>query len=1037
MKTLSLIANTGIQLYATRINLQKQDGCCKYFYEWINPVNKRCGIDAVYRLEEKNPDDDTTTVAYFNLRPLVENGWLAPDQPISISLLKKNGINPVAVEGEELENGKIYTIDFHAFERNVSKFENTWLPLPYFYQRKKQSGEVIYRKLGPLNWSRFKLIPHKSSDGVLSYDVVLALDTRARDKESLGVVEQKNNEYPVFGDSSVEKLDFGLCRNELLMMDYCAKQLGGSFVYDSLFSLFFPDKTDVSQLIDEDMHRYAFITSYLFLIDCIAETDSLPFVSLHRYNAEQVRPVDMVVSVGNDTTAALLVENDDFGSVCPLRLVNFTNPTASTDDSVSLRKSSDAFGMRLAFKQAYFGACGPNKSRQFVYPSFVRLGDEALELINASTACEANAQTKFQCSSPKNFLWDSAPSSEPWSNVVLKGEQGTGQIEDIPNLSRYISNSGELSVGGIGGQANRFSRRSLMTFAFLEMINQAYIQINSVEYRSRSGESAMSQPRQLRTIIVTGSSALLKSECDAMLNCAVDASVLFGKFFELRDTKITILPQTKRNADNKTWNFDEPTCSQLVYLYSEIAYKYKGCAKEFFTLFQQNKDVPLTIATVDIGAELVDMAVNEYTYNETDENVQITPNPLFNDMFHTAGNSLLQKMIQMVLDDENSALRKALSALSIDLYRQFVRDFFGQTPTAAINENVRSVVTICYSIPLVTHFLDLLGKNSCDCVVEYADFACKNPVNEQLVESFKSGVNSWLQNKGEKTCDVDLTKLQWSFSAKRIADMVRTEFEPLLKKVATMLHAYSCDVILLTGRLASLMPIRDIFLKYYAVSPDRLLVLNNSFVGLWYPFAQNTGYISNFKTIVPVGALLSNKAAAPSAYNQFSVQFDDYMKSVDSSKAVQFVEGQKNDVRTNYILTPIIKQGTVTVKQFPTNLFARQIDVDSYPNRVVYAIDVNQTKLVEKIRRQAIANGNMAMTDDEVAAEIEKNMNDLKERLPLTVVVERNGIDKDSLALASITDAKGEILTETCVDVQIRKVATEKGAWLDSGMFEF
>ena len=183
--------------------------------------------------------------------------------------------------------------------------------------------------------------------------------------------------------------------------------------------------------------------------------------------------------------------------------------------------------------------------------------------------------------------------------------------------------------------------------------------------------------------------------------------------------------------------------------------------------------------------------------------------------------------------------------------------------------------------------------------------------------------------------------------------------------------------------------------------------------------------------------LLSNKAAAPNVYNQFSVQFDDYMKSVDSSKAVQFVEGPKNGVRTNYILTPIIKQGTVTVKQFPTNLFARQIDVDSYPNRVVYAIDVNQTKLVEKIRRQAIANGNMAMTDDEVAAEIEKNMNDLKERLPLTVVVERNGIDKDSLALASITDAKGEILTETCVDVQIRNVATEKGTWLDSGMFEF
>ena len=1037
MKTLSLIANTGIQLYATRIKLQKQERC-RYFYEWVNPVNKRCGVDAVYRLEEKNPENESTTVAYFNLRPLVENGWLAPDQPISISLLKQNGISPVAIEGEELENGKIYAIDFQNLANNMAKFENTWLPLPYFYQRKKQSGEVIYRKLGPLNWSRFKLIPRGGDDETLLYDVVLAFDTRARDKETLGVVEQKNNEYPVFGDSSVEKIDFVLCRNDLLLMDYCSKQLGSSYVYDSLFGLFHPDKTDVSQLIDEDIHRFAFLTSYLFLIDNLADNDSFPFVALHRNNAEEARQVDMVVSVGSDSSMALLIENDDFGSVCPLQLQNFTNPIAGSDESVSIRKSTNEFGMRLAFRQAYFGTCGPNKSRQFVYPSYVRLGDEALDLINGASSCDVNARSSFQSSSPKKFLCDANPVSEPWRNVVLNGEQGDGVIPEIPNLSRYISATGELSVGGIGGQENHFSRRSLMTFSFLEMINQAFMQINSAEFRSRSGEELFLKPRQLRNIIVTGTSAMLKSERDALLNCAVDASVLFGRFFELRDTKITVLPQTKRNAEHKTWNFDEPTCAQLVYMYSEIAYKYKGCAEEFFKLFQQNKDVPLTIGTVDVGAETVDMAVNEYTFETADDCAQIAPKPLFYDTFNGAGNDMMRKLIQkLLLDDENSALRKQLNALSIDLYRQFVKDFFGQTPTSSISANVRSAVTVCYLIPLATYFLDLQGKNSCDCVVKYSDFAGANPLNEKLLQSFQAGVDSWLQNKGEKSCGLDLTQLKWTYDAKRVSEIVRDEFEPLLKKVATIMHAYSCDLILLTGRVASLAPIRDIFLKYYAVSPDRLVMLNNEFVGLWYPFAQNTGYVSNCKTIAPVGALLGYCAAAPQSFNQFSVQFEDYQKEVDSSKSVQFVEGPKTGVRTNYILTPIIKQGTVVVKQFPTCLKARQIDVDSYPNRILYAIDVNQTKMVEKIRRQAIANGNMAISDEELASEIEKSTKELQEKLPVTIVVERNGIDKDSLAAASITDANGEIITESCIDIMAKSVASETANWLDSGIFEF
>lgn len=1041
MKTISLIANSGIQFCTARININKDDSFCKYFYEWVNPVNKRCSVEAVYKLEEKNPDDDTTTIAYFYLRPLVENGWLAPDQPISISLLKSNGINPVAIEGEEQENGKIYKIDFGQAKETLSKFENKWLPIPYFYQRKKQNGDVIYRKSGPLNWSRFKMIPQGENDGTVAYDIVLAFETRAKDKTNLGVVEQKNNENPFFDNETVNEIDFGLCKNELLLLDFCSQQLGSSYIHDYLFNLVFPGRIDVAHLADEDIHRYTFVTAYLYLINLMAEKEMLPNVKLYRSKMEDARPVDMVINLGNAKTTALLVENGDLNSVVPLQLMDFSNPVKSNDESVELQKNDDSFDMRMVFRTELFGNCGPNKSRQFVYPSFVRLGKESQELMNASFARKENAASLFSYASSKRFLWDSQPSEEEWKNVVLAGESGDNTIPEIPNLSRFVSNTGELSVGGIGNQSCRFSRRSLNTFAFLEMINQANIQINSDEYRSRFGNDKLLCPRLLKNIIVTCPPAMLKAERDALQNCVADAATLFGKFFELRDAKITVIPQAqKRNNDKNSWCYDEGTCTQLVYMYSQVAYKYKGCGSEFFKLYQQNKDLPLTIGSVDVGAGTIDMLINEYAYEENEDLFKITPNPLFYDTFNKGCDDVVKRMIaKLVFEDENSVLRKQLGDLSIDLYRQFINDFFGKNANPLVDKNLSKNFTILYAVPMMNYFLELMSKNSCDCVVKYSDVFASNQLSEELISEFKSSVNVWLQNKGEKTCDVDLSKLELRFVAKQVSEIVFSEFEPLLKKVATLMHAYSCDVILLNGLPASLSPIRDIFLKYYAISPDRLIVLDKYYVGSWYPFAQNTGYITNSQTIIPVGALIANYASAPQVMNHFSVDTEKLGKELISSKTVQFVEGKKIGTKVNYLMTPFIKQGSVEVKQFPATLNAKQLDLESYPTRAIYLIDVNETKIVEKVRRQSIANGVMAPTNEWIASEVEKSKKELQDKMPLTVMVERNCMDKDSLIVSAIKDKDGADLelTDCNIEIQFKNFGVEDPNWLDSGIIEF
>lgn len=57
--------------------------------------------------------------------------------------------------------GNIFKLSFVDKSNVLSKFENKWLPIPYFYHR----SETKF-KFGSLNWSRFKLLPTSDSEGI-------------------------------------------------------------------------------------------------------------------------------------------------------------------------------------------------------------------------------------------------------------------------------------------------------------------------------------------------------------------------------------------------------------------------------------------------------------------------------------------------------------------------------------------------------------------------------------------------------------------------------------------------------------------------------------------------------------------------------------------------------------------------------------------------------------------------------------------------------------------------------------------------------
>lgn len=1014
----TLIANSGIQLMTFHLDLDIQNKFKMWFHEWYDTANGQWRLDLVH---EAITDD---SAYYYDKHELFDGGYLNdPSIEFDPTELKADGILPLQIDDQICPGvkGELYKLTFTDKHNKLDFFENKWLPLPYFFKR----TEKRY-KFGPLNWSRFKLIPRLTEEGKREYDVVLAFDTRAAYENN------EYNEFPVFPDKYCPEMNFSLCDNEFFLMDFCSIGNNWDYIDKYLFKLVYPNYQNVSQVKGANIHRMSYIASYVFLINYIAQNQLFPKVKLYKDSDVSVRNIDMVIDIGNSRTTALLIEdNTNFNQVFPLTLVDYTDMIIDGDQETPsrIRSYNEPFDMRLAFRRVDFGSFGIEDSKQFVYPSFIRLGQEANTLIHKASNEHSDQETISTYSSPKRYLWDWKPNKEEWEFLVLPGEE-TSHILNINGISNQLLSDGRIdTTGEEGGRTFKYSRRSLMTFAFLEMLVQANAQVNSDKYRSDVGFKT--QPRKIKRIIVTCPTAMSKIEREALVKCAKDATTLLDNFkFGTNTTNIEIVPAVRSMKDSDgSWYYDEATCAQLVYIYGEVGYKYKGSCSEFFKLYGKQKNnqpqPSLTVGSLDIGAGTTDLMISEYSYKKGDLTT-ITPNPQFYDSFYYAGDDMLKALIEniMLLDEKHSAIIKSLKKLDIKDYRQKIKDFFGPDHAGqTISERIaRRDFNIQYSIPLMYYYLSLASNDSCDCVIKYEDVFGNCPPNEHVIEDFK------------RRMGIDLTSLNWDYDKEYVAGIISKKFEPLLKKIAAMFFAYSCDVILLSGRPASLPAIRDIFLKYYPVSPNRLIVLNNYYVGDWYPFDDNTGYITNPKTIVAMGGVIGHYASEYSNLNKFVIDLEKLKSNLKST--VNYIEASRDGQPIEYLITPEKSQGDITLSSIPDSLMVRQIGLESYPSRALYSIDFNRLKLASKIRSKAEIEGENP-SDAAIQSRVEDEIEIFKKRMPFKVTISRDPEDKEKLSIASIEDREGKEVADSSIEIHIQSLGVDEQYWLDSGVFDF
>ena len=162
----TLIANSGIHITTFPLEIKTKEKFSLWFHEWYDTTNGEWILDLAHEITTE------TNRYFFKKKKLFDNGFLSEATgcgDIDVSSLAEEGIIPLMIDEEMQCTGEIYKMTFSDKANTLDFFENKWLPLPYFFKRSKTKF-----KFGPLNWSRFMLIPIDSTEQAKHYNVILA-----------------------------------------------------------------------------------------------------------------------------------------------------------------------------------------------------------------------------------------------------------------------------------------------------------------------------------------------------------------------------------------------------------------------------------------------------------------------------------------------------------------------------------------------------------------------------------------------------------------------------------------------------------------------------------------------------------------------------------------------------------------------------------------------------------------------------------------------------------------------------------------------
>lgn len=943
----------------------------------------------------------------------------------------------------------------------MDPFLGTWVPVPVLRIKSARGpgGEELYDP-GPSAWALLRTVrlPAPDPDTGHTHRIQLAFDT-ALGPEKDGIIYSapdrgdaaNSREFRFVSDPA--RMDWFLRRVET----DAAEQLVDlqSWVSDCLAELFLslkraerPGRNITEETLPHRLEHWARYLAYLRLLD---EAVSFPLVRLSNtvgeHDALSPVEVDLVLDVGNSRTCGILIERMpgegklDPARSYPLEIRDLSRPEFTYAGLLESRVEFSEFQMLAdsSLRRA-------RRAGGFMWPSPVRIGPEALRLVASDLGTEAVSGL----SSPKRYLWDESPVLQDWRF------HNHGDPNNLPRAARsamrFLNSAGDV-ISRVRTEERarlrkpgktptdptgrpRFSRSSLYGFMLAEIIAHALVQVNDPAGRARRPQSDL--PRRLDRIILTLPTATSIQEQAIIRSRAKGAMELIWSMMGMSGTESTVSRQPDIAEE-----WDEASCTQLVYLYSEITQKFDGHIDRFLKLKGRPRsrqpglapEPSLRLACIDVGGGTTDLMVTTYFGQE---NRVLHPHQTFREGFRVAGDELVQRVIaSIILPGLEAAITAAGGVHANNMMRELFSGDIGGQDQQIVQKRRQFALRVLQPLAL-----DLLGK--CENAEEFD--AMTLPVAEVLgiktvTDDPSAGGDAFQRIPTELIDYLEAPARAHGARGFRIADSVlhcdrqqvdaiaRETFQKVLGNLAEVLDHLGVDTILMTGRPSRLPAVRSILAELMVVPPHRLILMHNYKTGRWYPFRDPvTHRIGDPKSTVAVGGMLI--ALSESRIPNFKISAGAFkMRSTANYIGEMDQSGQIPDDRVLFYgvelsKTPAASNDIAQLRMFsPVYLGARQLPLARWTTTPLYRVD--------------FANAASQRFAPPLVITLQKSEfdSDPDDTRPDTVL--RREAAREAFEITEIEDGEGQAVRRDQVTLKLHTLGADDVYWIDTGLFKF
>ena len=855
---------------------------------------------------------------------------------------------------------------------SLAVLDGVWLPIPFLRFNPPRTFVE-----GPDNWARVQIRKLAEPDSAgNTHRVTLALDSQINDLSPLALAPTTND--------ILNGTRFALAWRDDEVFDFLDQTWIDGWLREAFLHYTTSVENRSEREIAQALRGFEYQAHWLNLLTLLGEQLTVPEVKIvtHTLSTPAI-PVDLILDVGNTHTCGVIIEdqgdaNDGLRQTAELQVRSLSEPQFLNEP---------LFTSRLEFSEARFGkqhfSVESGREDAFVWPSIVRVGDEARKLAMQRLGTEGNSGI----SSPRRYLWDETPVLQDWRFSQMNSKSQREPLATAFPLMNLMNDDGQpLYTLPLDERlpvfSPQYSRSTLMTHMLCELLAQALGQINSVATRLRLGFPA--SPRQLRTIILTLPSAMPKQEREIFRRRMFEAIALVWKAMgwhpqdddfsnsKQRDKSVVPVPQIQME-------WDEASCGQLVWLYNEAISHYAGQTETFFASLARPDRIgapdempgrALRVASIDIGGGTTDMAIVHYQLDDgTGSNVKITPHLLFREGFKVAGDDILLDIIQ----------RCVLPALQTQLQKSGITDaaalmatLFGDSGRIDTQAVLRQQTTLQLFMPIGHAILSAWEQSDINDPLAglhatFGELLSQQPTRN-VMNYLKQAIDHALPASAP-AFDLFAVPLQVNFSDLQAA-MLGGQFTLTapIHAVCEAISHYGCDVLLVTGRPGCLPGVQALIRHLQPVPVNRMVWLDKYRVHEWYPFSQQ-GRIGNPKSTAAVGAMLCSlaldlrlprfnfKAADIGAYS--TVRYLGVLDNVVNTLREENVwyedidldkSGAKLDARLHFPL-----RGNVT-------LGFRQLANARWPATPLYTLNINSPELAKAIAGDGVLNVRLALT---------------------------------------------------------------------------